>query len=311
MQEHDTHPLVSVIIIFYNSEKYIAEAIDSVLAQSYTRWELLLVDDGSSDNSTAIAKHYTEKFSDRILYLEHGNHANLGKSTSRNLGIINSSGKYITFLDSDDVFLPDKLQNQLRLFDMFPEASMVFGTTQYWYSWDRSSGTEDKIPELGLIPRHVYKPPEAALFFLKNSRFTPCICSLLIRKQTLVELNGFEETIQDLFEDQVLIYKICLSSYAVAENSYYERYRQHKESTSAAAIRNKIYHPVKPSKSRLQFLQWLAGYTTKIRINDILINRILQKELRVFRYPQFYSYYLPVKNIFAKLRRRVLLRNNA
>src|SRR5260370_40898850 len=100
--------LVSVVVAFYNAERFLAEAIDSVLAQTYTRWELLLVDDGSSDSGQEIARRYATQYPGRIQCLEHPGHRNLGMCTSRNLGARHSRGEYIAGLDSDDVWLPRK-----------------------------------------------------------------------------------------------------------------------------------------------------------------------------------------------------------
>jgi glycosyltransferase involved in cell wall biosynthesis len=95
--------LISVIIIFLNSEEFIQEAIESVFAQTYNNWELLLVDDGSTDGSTNIALQYAEQHGERVRYLEHNNRQNRGMSASRNLGIREAKGEYIAFLDADDV----------------------------------------------------------------------------------------------------------------------------------------------------------------------------------------------------------------
>src|SRR5262245_49211304 len=95
--------LVSAIIIFRNEEKFLSEAIESVFRQTYPKWELLLVDDGSTDASTGIALRYSQQYSDRVQYLEHEAHSNRGMSASRNLGIQHAKGDYIAFLDGDDV----------------------------------------------------------------------------------------------------------------------------------------------------------------------------------------------------------------
>jgi len=300
-----TNPIVSIITPFLNAEKYLSETIESVLSQTYPHWELILIDDGSTDQSTVIAKHYAFAFADKIKFLEHNNHSNLGKSTSRNLGIYNSSGDYLVFLDADDVLLPFKLEQQLALLKTVPDIAMVFGVTEYWYTWDPSAKKKDHTPELGLDSNKLYTPPELAIFFLKKPQFTPCLCSFLIRKEIVLRIDAFEETIQDLFEDQVLLYKICLTNNVLAENKCYERYRQHSESTSAIAIQNKDYHPVLPSSSRLIFLEWLKRYIEGLEISNHTLNEIIRKEMRVFQYPYFYSKYLPVKNIIRKLGNRL------
>ena len=108
-------PLVSAIIIFLNAEKFIEEAIESVFAQTYENWELLLVDDGSTDSSTRIALRYAEQHHDKVRYLEHSGHQNLGMSAARNLGISHAKGAYLAFLDADDVWLPRKLEQQVAI----------------------------------------------------------------------------------------------------------------------------------------------------------------------------------------------------
>src|SRR5688572_12616840 len=102
-------PKISVITCFLNTELYIRETIESVLKQDYNNWELLLIDDGSVDRSTGIAKEFAAKYPDKIIYLEHENHINKGSGASRNLGIKKTSGTLIAFLDADDVWLPDML----------------------------------------------------------------------------------------------------------------------------------------------------------------------------------------------------------
>jgi glycosyltransferase involved in cell wall biosynthesis len=86
---------VSIIIIFFNAEKFLEEAINSAIAYLSDRWKLLLVDDGSTDNSTKIALKYAQQDPEKVRYLEHENHQNLGMSAARNLGINNAKGEYI------------------------------------------------------------------------------------------------------------------------------------------------------------------------------------------------------------------------
>src|SRR5918997_3094056 len=131
----NSKPLVSSVMIFLNAEKFIEEAIESVFAQTHDNWELLLVDDGSSDDSSQIALRYAERHPEKVRYLEHPGHRNRGMSASRNLGIRHAKGEYIALLDSDDVWLPHKLQQQVAILDAAPEAGMVYGLSQYWHSW--------------------------------------------------------------------------------------------------------------------------------------------------------------------------------
>ena len=101
--------LVSIIMPSYNTAKFISKTIESVLEQTYKNWELLIVDDCSTDNTDEIVSKYDD---DRIIYLK--NKKNSGAAVSRNKALKNAKGKWIAFLDSDDLWLPEKLERQLK-----------------------------------------------------------------------------------------------------------------------------------------------------------------------------------------------------
>src|ERR1051326_4073929 len=122
-------PRVSCITIFLDAEAFLEESIQSVLAQTYPFWELLLVDDGSSDRSGALARDYARRYPDRIGYLTHERARNRGMSASRNLGLAQAQGELIAFLDSDDVWLAHKLEEQVQILRDHPEADLVCGPT--------------------------------------------------------------------------------------------------------------------------------------------------------------------------------------
>ena len=130
MQEENKtyNPLVSVIIPCYNGGKYLAETLDSVSMQSYTNWECIVADDGSTDNSKTITESYIQKES-RFKYVYH---VNAGPSAARNLGIKASKGEYLLFLDSDDLIEKDKLKRQVEVFREFPSTDLVYGDMKYF-----------------------------------------------------------------------------------------------------------------------------------------------------------------------------------
>ena len=104
-------PLISVIMPAYNSEYTIERAIESVLAQTYTRFELLVIDDYSTDNTVKLVDSFMKQDS-RVILLK--NTQNLGVAATRNLGCRKAKGEYLAFLDSDDVWFEDKLQKQIH-----------------------------------------------------------------------------------------------------------------------------------------------------------------------------------------------------
>ena len=105
--------LVSIIMPSFNTGKYITETIESVLAQSYKNWELIIVDDCSSDNTDEILSTYLSD--DRIHYLK--NEKNSGAAFSRNAALREAKGRWIAFLDSDDLWMPEKLEKQIDFMD--------------------------------------------------------------------------------------------------------------------------------------------------------------------------------------------------
>ncbi len=104
-------PLVSIITPIFNSEKYLPLTINSVKKQTITNWELILIDDNSSDNSYKIAEEFARE-DNRIKLIR--NKQNLGPAITRNIGIKEAKGRYIAFLDSDDEWLPKKLEKQIK-----------------------------------------------------------------------------------------------------------------------------------------------------------------------------------------------------
>jgi glycosyltransferase involved in cell wall biosynthesis len=275
-------PLVSCIMIFLDAEKFIREAIESVFAQTYPDWELLLVDDGSTDGSTGIARSYAREHPERVRYLEHPGHRNLGMSAARNLGIANARGEYIAFLDADDVWLTTKLERQAALLSARPQAAMVYGPAQWWYSWtgDPEDLRRDYIHELGVSPNTLLQPPELVTRFLKMEGISPCTCSVLVRRAVVEEVGGFEEGFRDLYEDQAFFAKLCLREAVYVSAECLARYRQHPGSNYAITQNSGRYDLARPA-----FLDWLAAYLSKEIIHDPALWTALRKERLPYRYP--------------------------
>jgi glycosyltransferase involved in cell wall biosynthesis len=115
-------PLVSIIIPAYNAGKYITETIDSVIEQTYINWELIIVNDGSADNTLSIIENYSAK-DKRIAFISK---QNTGVSDTRNTGIERAKGEFIAFLDADDVWLPSNLEMKVRLLEENGSIDYVF-----------------------------------------------------------------------------------------------------------------------------------------------------------------------------------------
>lgn len=275
-------PLVSIIIIFLNAERFIQEAIESVFAQSYNHWELILVDDGSTDGSTQIARRYAAQHPERVRYLEHAGRQNRGMSASRNLGIHSADGAYIAFLDADDVWLPHKLEQQVAILSSQPEAGMVYGPTQWWYSWteEPDDSQRDFVHELGVQPNTLIQPPDLLALFLRNESISPCTCSVLMRREVIERVGGFEETFRGMYEDQAFFAKVCLQAPVFVASECWAKYRQHPASNCSIAQKTG-----QNNTARAIFLNWLAAYLNKQGIKDTELCRALQSELWPYRHP--------------------------
>lgn len=121
---------ISIITASYNYAQYIEEAINSVLNQSYPDWELIIVDDGSSDNSVEIIKSYCEK-DNRIKFFTHQNHENKGLKETLLLGISHATGDWIAFLESDDYWAPDNLLKKVESAKKHPEVKLIFNKVKF------------------------------------------------------------------------------------------------------------------------------------------------------------------------------------
>jgi glycosyltransferase involved in cell wall biosynthesis len=303
-------PLVSVVTPFLNAGGFIKEAIESVLAQTTPAWELLLIDDGSSDISVALARDYAKAFPDRIRYLQHATPGNRGKSVARNLGIARAKGAYLTFLDADDVFLPHKLEHQIQLLERHPQAVMVYGATEYWNSWDANAGRGegDEPGRLGVRTECLYEPPQLLVAWLRDPGIVPCICALVARTSAVRSTGGFNEAIQDLFEDQILLVKLLLAGPVYVEGGCAERYRQHSGSTSALAIASGQYHPTRSNPARLIYLEWLEEFLQSRRFLHGDVERALWRALIPYRHPQIYSSFKTFRSLAGRLLRLAGLR---
>ncbi len=275
-------PLVSVIMIFLNEERFIEEAIASVLAQTYEHWELLLVDDGSTDKSPGIALKYVDRYPEKVRYLEHENHRNRGMSATRNLGIRHAKGELITFLDGDDVYLPQKLERQVAILIEQPEAVMLYGQTMDWFSWTGKveDSQRDLIYDL-CVPIHtILQPPTLFNFCLQRKAPTPCTCSAIMRREVFEELGEFEESFRGLYEDQVFFMKAMLQTPIYVANECWDQYRRRPDSCNAMARSTGQNRAM-----RLFFLNWLQTYLQEKNIQDQTVWKTLQQELWPYRHP--------------------------
>ena len=268
-------PRVSVVTIFLNAEAYLREAIESVLAQDFAEFELILVDDGSSDASSTIAQDYACRSPHQCFYVEHPDHSNKGMSASRNLGISVARGNYVAFLDADDVWTPTKLREQVQILDSHPEVGMVAGAAQYWRSWQ--SGI-DEVVRAGHRLDCVVPPRSASIHVYPLGKAqAPCPSVLMLRRDLIERVGGFEASYTgalQMYEDQAFLSKVYLETHVWFSSRCWLRYRQHPESCVAENIRLGNYDRI-----RRHFLEWFQNYLVERGVTDPAISGALAHTL--------------------------------
>jgi glycosyltransferase involved in cell wall biosynthesis len=264
---------VSVIIPFFNRQDFLAEAIESVLSQTFRDWELVLVDDGSRDDSAKIARAYVARYPDRIFVYAHENAVHRGASSSRRLGVKFARGKFITFLDSDDVFFPRALEVELAAFHEHPEANVVCGTLQYWFSWTTQKRRLDHDFRVGLgVPTNrIYEPPRLLVHNLRAGGRKPGMGCVILRREFIEKFDLFDDNVTFVYEDQVFWTKVSLNAtiYLIPESL--AKYRQHP-SASTATLRNGN----NLNANQIGFTTWLSNYLAERKIDDRGIREALQ-----------------------------------
>lgn len=137
MNQSRKNSKVSIIVPVYNVEKFIEETMNSVRAQTYEDWELLLIEDCSTDNTASVVEEYMESAGDDRIRLIRQD-SNMGAARARNRGVRESRGRYIAYLDSDDLWRPDKLQKEL---DFMAQKEAAFVFSGYEFADERGIGT--------------------------------------------------------------------------------------------------------------------------------------------------------------------------
>ena len=230
----DEMPRVSCVMTVFNGEAYLGQAIESVLAQSYANWELVIVDDGSTDESRSIAERYRADHPARLKVLCHPDGQNRGKSVSRNLGVEASSGSIVALLDADDIWLPDKLAVQVEILRCHPEVEFTYGPVLYHYSWTGRPQDRDRDSpsRLGVLPNAVAAPPRLLTkMLLEEARRGECIfpypSSVAFRRGLFDRAGGFDPEFKRLYDDAVFFAKALAVAKAFPTNVALAKYRLH------------------------------------------------------------------------------------
>lgn len=248
-------PLVSVITPAYNAGPYLRDAVESVLAQTYSDFEHIIVDDGSIDNTAEVAKSFNDP---RVKYRHQ---KNSGQSAARNAGIAAAKGKYIAFLDADDLFLPDKLSEQVGYLEAHPDCDFCYCKIYHFFH-----NEPDKFYYLEM------EHPSGYLFekLLATNFINPV--SVVVRKDVFNKHGGFESS-YPWADEQYLWLKL---SYRKVKFCYLDKIlgycRLHPESFT-----NRPQYFQKSQRECLQIFKIIKTWMSEAEIKTYKISRLERK----------------------------------
>ncbi|KYP15965.1 glycosyltransferase family 2 protein [Flavihumibacter sp. CACIAM 22H1] len=269
---------VSVIMPVYNAEKYLTAAIQSVLQQTYSDLELVIVNDGSTDKTDAIIKSFTDK---RIKYYNLGK--NYGRGYARNFAVSNCSGNYIAVCDADDINLPERIEKQVNFLEKNPQIHIV-GTQILHFVDDHAPGKIYHFPETPALIDQKFKRGEMGIAH----------CSVLLRKHCFSK-NKYDDSLAYSVEDLELFLRLnrqfqmaslpdALVLYRnnqfkrinLQQIAFHQLYHDYSLHISAAKLEKRAYLPFdqwaekKQKKASFKLSYWWVYL--KLRIKLLLLN---------------------------------------
>jgi glycosyltransferase involved in cell wall biosynthesis len=288
---NNNFPLVSVIMNCYNSDKYLNQAIDSVIAQTYQNWEIIFWDNQSQDRSAQIVNSYNDQ---RIKYFYAPNHTVLGEA--RNKAVAKASGMWLGILDCDDIWYKDKLEKQLK--DVDDNTGMIYTRAKFLVE---SSGSEThmakSIKNNAFYPKRKNLPSGDIFNDLLYECFIP-LPSVLIRKDLFFRVGGINSNLK-VAEDYDIFLKISQISNSLAIDRVLCEYRVHSNNLSHHNIEvtfkesielvsgykcyksidsNIAYWRLKHLKVLMKKGSFLAFFSTLLSINLISIFRMIKNK---------------------------------
>ncbi len=250
---------------------FLREAVESVWAQAYGDWELLLVNDGSGTETTRLAETLASEHPTRVRVLSHPGGRNRGVAASRTLGLEHSRGELIACLDSDDVWHPEKLEEQVRILDASPQVDMIFGRSLYWHSWNEDSVEADHVHPLGVPDRTEMGEGEFLLRFLRYQVIVPIPSSIMVRRDAVLRAGGFGD-LRSIYEDQAFYAKLSFVGVVMACEEIWNRYRVHPRSSCQSSSR------AQKRVARRGFLAWLDGELEQMDTGSPALRRTVRIE---------------------------------
>jgi glycosyltransferase involved in cell wall biosynthesis/SAM-dependent methyltransferase len=264
-------PRVSIVLPIYNGEKYLEETIEAVLHQTFSDWELLLVDDGSRDGSVDLAHGYVAAYPDKIRYLEHPGHTNHGQFATRALGAQHAQADLVALLDQDDVWDPYYLEAHLTWWDAVAGQGvhLSYGPSLYWHPVD-ATGSRDFIQPMPPGTPRVFAPGELLeSYFAAGYANTPNPCCALLRREVFDHVGHLTNLAKGSpFEDQYLWWYIASRWPVAIHRNSWVHYRKHDDN----AYDRFMALPDKAARAEVLFLKTVQDDLSEVCPDHTLLS---------------------------------------
>ena len=279
---------VSIILCFYNEEKYLAKAIDSVLAQTYSNFELIIINDGSSDSSDEIVKSYQD---DRIRYTV--NKENKRLAYCRNRGLELATGDYVGFFDGDDIMMPEKMECQVRYLKEHEDIMLVSGG----YAYMDGNGNVDKN---AVMPK--CRSNDQIKAFMLFGNCIACAGAALFRREIIDRYHiRFDETNKASEDYRFWIDMLPYGKVANVEEVFFH-YRINHGSKSSVIVRKDESAYDRELRKVLEYAWTMRGFVLQEK-ELMFIYDFLHKNVRVWKPGDIINGIVSYKKIKAQLTR--------
>lgn len=260
-----SQPLVSILTPTYNHEKFIGQCIESVLAQTYPHWELIIIDDGSTDKTEEVIAQYRDK---RIKYIRQNNVGIWKLGETYNKAIQRSQGEFIAFIDGDDFWPPYKLEKQLTAFER----------QEVVLSWGKAAIMNSEGRTITVSPKSLKwfrnRSKEEILRKLLFQNFIPA-CTVICRKDALMSIGGVKQPEYSPYMDYPTWLELCLQGNFSPVDEIMGYWRRHERQVSIT-MRTTMVEAVKYSIDFFRQMPKELRESTGISINDLLLNHQYQ-----------------------------------
>ena len=262
MTVENRQALVSVIMNCRNSATFLEEAIQSVFSQTYQNWEIIFYDNLSTDESPNIAKKYIGK----LKYVRGTKPLSLGEA--RNEAIQEASGKYIAILDCDDLWVANKLEKQIEIFEKDSQMGLVYSNCHF-------VDQKGEVIHSGMVPREPPKDSSPAFSLISEGCYIPCP-TIVLKKEAVIQNQGFNATYH-YAEEFDLCVRVALTWKVGYVDQKLAFYRIHGKNESIIGEKNLLRETIQVMKDASKQMKLSLSHRLKLWFRYLILNLAILK----------------------------------